>query len=501
MKNTIKLIIASIIGSIFTILILYFVGFLKPKTVAIKNSNVPVSRTLYTLNQKGDLVALDFTGVSKKVMDGVVHIKSLSKQDISVYKDPFEEFFNDPFFRRFFGDPDYRYRKKDDKKREELQPIGFGSGVIISSDGYIVTNNHVIDKADEIEVILHDNRVFKARLVGKDPSTDIALLQIKANNLPTIPFGNSDQVEIGEWVLSVGNPFNLTSTVTAGIISAKGRNINILGSSGIESFLQTDAAVNPGNSGGALVNLKGELIGITTAIASPTGTYAGYGFAVPSNIVSKVVDDLIKYGMVQRAYLGIMVKSVDAQLAKEKDLKIFEGAYVDSVVSTGAAAKAGIKAGDVIIQVDDVKIAKTSDLLEKIGRHRPGDKVKVYVNRKGKELVFDVTLANQKGEVKIIDNKTQNIIEKLGIELENLDSKKANELGIAGGVVVKEINEGLIKKNTDMKPGFIITKINNKDVRNVKDVEKILEGHKGGVLIEGIYENYPGIVYYAFGIE
>lgn len=500
MKNTIKLIVASIIGSIFTILILYFTGFLKPKTIAVKDRNIPVSKTLYTLNQKGDLVALDFTGVSKKVMDGVVHIKSLSKQEMSI-RDPFEEFFNDPFFRRFFDIPDNRYRRKDDKKRDELRTIGFGSGVIISSDGYIVTNNHVIDNADEIEVTLHDNRVFKARLIGKDPSTDIALLQIKANNLPTIPFGNSDLVEVGEWVLSVGNPFNLTSTVTAGIISAKGRHINLLGTSGIESFLQTDAAVNPGNSGGALVNLKGELIGITTAIASPTGTYAGYGFAVPSNIVSKVVDDLIKYGMVQRAYLGVMVRSVDADLVKEKDLKTYEGAYVDSVVSTGAAAKAGIKPGDVIIQVDDVKITKTSDLLEKIGRHRPGDKVKIYVNRKGKELTFDVTLANQKGEVKIMDTKAQNIIERLGLELENLDSKKAKELGVEGGVVVKEINDGLIKKNTDMKPGFIILKINNKDVRSVKDVEKILEGHKGGVLIEGIYENYPGTVYYAFGID
>jgi serine protease Do len=329
----------------------------------------------------------------------------------------------------------------------------------------------------------------------------VALLQIKADDLQPLPIGNSDQVEVGEWVMAIGNPFNLNSTVTAGIISAKGRNINIIDDkSAIEAFIQTDAAINPGNSGGALVNLNGELIGINTAIASPTGTYAGYGFAIPANIVNKVVEDFIKYGMVQRAYLGIMIRDINSDLVKKENLKVSEGAYVDSLTANSAAGEAGIRPGDVVTRVDNAPILQSAELLEQIGRHRPGDEVSITVDRKGKEMSYTVKLANQKGVKKVLAKEQQDILDILGATFENIDSKTAEKLNIDGGVRVKELNNGLLKNQTSINEGFIITGVNREKVKSIDDIRKALKDSKGGVLIQGIYEDYPGELFFAFGI-
>ena len=505
MKNIMKLIVASIIGSLITITLFEISEKVNGNSDNfLHHSTVPVKNAVYAVNENGKLIPLDFTGVSDKVMDAVVHIKSsrkVSRSNSFYYSpDPFGGFFdNDDFLKQFFGYP------KSDQKKKHMEPqmeVGTGSGVIVNSNGYIVTNNHVIDGADEIEVTLHDNEVYKAKVIGADPSTDIALLQIKDKNLPVIPFCNSDNVKVGEWVLAIGNPFNLNSTVTAGIISAKGRNINIIDDkSAIEAFIQTDAAINPGNSGGALVNLNGELIGINTAIASPTGTYAGYGFAVPANIVSKVVEDIMKYGMVQRAYLGIMIHSVDGDFAKEKDLDVNEGAYVDSIMAKSAAGNSGIKTGDVITGIDGNDIKQSSDLLENIARHRPGDEVKVTVDRHGKEMSFNITLANEKGAKRVTAKKDQEAIDLLGANFETLDKSEAKKLGVEGGVVVKDIYNGIIKSNTNIREGFIITKVNNQPVRNVDELKKVLNDLDGGIMLTGIYKDYPGENYYAFGLN
>ena len=506
MKKFIKILVPSILGSGLTIAVFMLTG-LNQNSASVFHAGqdpVPVHKIIYTAKENGEFVPLDFTGVSKKVMNSVVHIKSTHKVQASNQyffndKNPFGDMFGDEFFRYFYGNP--KPQNPNRSKPEPFEQVGTGSGVIISSKGYIVTNNHVVDQADDIEITLHNNESYKAKVIGTDPSTDLALLQIKKDGLPAMHIGNSDQVEVGEWVMAVGNPFNLNSTVTAGIVSAKGRNINIIDDkSAIEAFIQTDAAINPGNSGGALVNLNGELIGINTAIASPTGTYAGYGFAIPANIVSKVVEDLMKYGMVQRAYLGMMIRVVEWNPAKNLHLKTNEGAFVDSLTDKSAAGQAGIQAGDVVVSVDDVPILKSADLLEQIGRHRPGDQVIVTVNRKGKELSYDITLANQKGTMKLITGNQQDILDILGASFQTLDKGKADQLGIEGGVVVKELNRGILKNQTDISEGFIITGINNEKVSSVDDLKKALKHQKGGVMLEGIYENYPGVLFYAFGL-
>ena len=501
MKTFLKFSAASILGSALTIAVFMLTGMNKNDlTIHKDQSSLPAYKAVYTVKESGELVPLDFTGISKEVMNSVVHIKSsrkVSGRDQSFYFDPFG---GDDFFKFFFGDP--RQERQQQIQPEPFIQEGTGSGVIINSNGYIVTNNHVVADADEIEVTLHNNEVYKAKIIGTDPSTDVALIQIKNGDLQALPLGNSDDVEVGEWVLAIGNPFNLNSTVTAGIISAKGRNINIINDkSAIEAFIQTDAAINPGNSGGALVNLEGELIGINTAIASMTGSYVGYGFAIPANIVSKVVEDIMKYGMVQRAYLGVLIRDINGDLVKEKNLEINEGAYVDSLTESSSAAEAGIKAGDVIVKVNQVPILKSADLLEQIGTHRPGDKVDVVVNRKGKEFTYAVTLANQKGLKKLVEKENQDVLDVLGATFENLDENKAKKMGIDGGVVVKELQNGALKSQTDMKEGFIITGANKVKVKSVDDLKKELKDAKGGVMLEGVYENYPGTVFYAFGLE
>ncbi len=503
MKRFLKFIAASVIGSALTIAVFMLTG-INDKEINLANQagSMPVHRTVYTVKEGGEVVPLDFTGISKEVMNSVVHIKSTRKIDgnnRAYYSDPFGDMWGDDLFKFFFGEPPQERQQRGNP--EPFIEQGTGSGVIIGSNGYIVTNNHVVANADEIEVTLYDNEVFNARVIGTDPSTDIALIQIKRDGLQPLPLGNSDNVEIGEWVLAIGNPFNLNSTVTAGIISAKGRNINIINDkTAIEAFIQTDAAINPGNSGGALIDLNGELVGINTAIASQTGTYMGYGFAIPANIVSKVVADIMKYGTVQRAFLGVLIRDIDGNLVKDENLKVTEGAYVDSLTENSAAQEAGIKPGDVIVKLDEKPILKSADLLEQIARHRPSDEVAVTVNRRGKDFSYQVVLANQEGKKKIIAKENQDILDLLGASFESLDKDQASELGVEGGVLVKELHDGILSSQTNIREGYIITSVNKSKVRSVDDLRKELKNARGGVLMEGIYADYPGEVFYAFGL-
>jgi serine protease Do len=477
------------------------------RAIKIEHINsTPATQAIYTLNDNGEAIPLDFTKTAEYVMDAVVHIKSTQtvaarSKPYADMQNPFGDLFkNDPF--EDFFDPRFHFRQESPRPNSKPQlKMGQGSGVIISEDGFIVTNNHVIADADDLEVTLHDNRTYKAAIVGTDPTTDLALIRIKEEGLPTAPFVNSDDVRVGEWVMAVGNPFNLTSTVTAGIVSAKGRNINILREQfAVESFIQTDAAINPGNSGGALVNLEGGLIGINTAIASPTGAYSGYGFAIPSNIVSKVVEDLMEYGIVQRGVLGVMIRTVDGNLKKDKNLDLTTGAYVDSLLENSAAATAGIEEGDIIVEVDGMKVESSPELQEIVARHRPGDKLVVKVNRSGKEKEFNVTLNNRKGNTETVKKEQKEILAILGADFETLDEKAAKQLDIPGGVKVKGLYAGKLRKHTNMQKGFIITKVDGKKVKTVEDLVKALEGKKGGVMIEGIYEDLPGEHFYAFGL-
>ena len=357
----------------------------------------------------------------------------------------------------------------------------------------------MIENADEITVVLNDKRKFTAKLVGTDPSTDIALLKIDATDLPFLSFGNSDNIKIGEWVLAIGNPFNLTSTVTAGIVSAKARNINILSGRefAIESFIQTDAAVNPGNSGGALINLRGELIGINTAIASRTGSFTGYAFAIPSNIVKKVVTDIIEFGEVQRAILGVRIQELTAELAKEKGIKEIKGVYIFDVEKGGAADAAGIKPGDVILSVNGVDVNSTAQLQEQISRYRPNQQVDIVVNRDNSKKRFNVTLRNLKGGLGVV--KTDDTLSSLGAEFKEITDKQKQELGINYGLQIVELQDGKLKEG-GIKKGYIITRMNRTPIRNIDDLKRVLSISSGGVLIEGVYPN--GVVaYYAIGVN
>lgn len=511
MKKLMKTLLPSILGSAITIAIFMLTGLHNsPKqTQGTYDQAIPAHRAVFTVKEDGKVVPLDFTGVSKEVMNTVVHITSTREISggMPYYFDrgnPLEEFFNDDFFRHFYGTPQQKQRQqpRQQQRPRKFEQQGTGSGVIISSNGYIVTNNHVVDQATDIEVTLHNNNVYKAKVVGTDPATDIALLQIKADDLPALPIGQAEDVEVGEWVLAIGNPFNLDATVTAGIVSAKGRNINIIDDkSAIEAFIQTDAAINPGNSGGALVNLDGELIGINTAIASPTGSYAGYGFAIPVSIVNKVVADIMQYGTVQRGYLGILIRDINGDLVSSEKLKISEGVYVDSLMEKSAAAEAGVREGDIITAINGVPVKKTADLLEQIGIHRPGDKVEVFVDRQGKEKQFEVVLSNQKGTREIIASNEMEILDRLGATFETLDKDEAEAFGIDGGVEIKSISSGIFSNQTQLEPGFIITAVNNQDVKNVDQLEKILGKTEGGVLMEGFYRDFPGKIYVAFGLS
>jgi Do/DeqQ family serine protease len=482
--------LAAVLGSASTIATFQWIDKKEDKGAKVEYlSGVPASKVAYKVDENGAVVPLDFTTAAEKVMPAVVHIRSTQaggQQDQTQYLDP---------FRDFFG-----------PRGPQGPSQSSGSGVIINADGYIVTNNHVVQDADVVEVTLYDNRNYKAEVIGIDPDTDIAVIKISEKGLPYLSFVDSDKAKIGEWVLAVGNPFNLNSTVTAGIISAKGRNINILnrnseqGSTAIESFIQTDAAINPGNSGGALVELNGGLLGINTAIASPTGAYSGYGFAVPSNIVSKVVEDIIKFGVVQRGWLGVTIGSVNSQLAKEYDLEVNEGAYVSGFAATSSAKAAGIKEGDVVVKIDDTPIRTSAGLIEYISRHRPGDKVNMLVNRKGKEIVIPVELTGRDGKTGPIKPTELDAFASLGLVLEDADAKILEKLELDNGVLVKELGNGKLAKYTDIREGFIITKINDVAVKSVKDANEILKKKKSGemVILSGTYENFPREFNYAF---
>ncbi len=437
----------------------------------------------------------DFTVAAELSVHAVVHVKT--KIPVSQ-----NEFSRDPFFEYFFGQP-------QTKPKETPMQEASGSGVIITNDGYIVTNNHVIDHSSDIEVTLNDKRTFKAKVVGTDPNTDIALLKIDAKDLPVIAFGNSDSLKVGEWVLAVGNPFNLTSTVTAGIVSAKARSIGIIGSNGsgnmpIESFIQTDAAINPGNSGGALVNTSGELVGINAAIASQTGSYAGYGFAIPTTIVKKVVSDLREYGVVQRALLGIQISDINSDLAKEKNLKTMEGAYVAKVGDGSAAQNAGIKVGDIINNVNGTAVKSVSELQEQIGRYRPGDKITIEVIRNNKAERLNVELKNREGNSKVVKAETSGDI--LGATFKDVSDKTKQQLRLEYGVEVKSLSKGKLA-DQGVKPGFIIVKINNQPVSSADDVQQALDSALNSnddrdkvLFIAGVYPNGK-IAYYAINLS
>ena len=438
----------------------------------------------------------DFTVAAELSVHAVVHVKTKTPQKMQQFGGG--GFPNDPFFQYFFGQPQQRQPQQEMPMQEAS-----GSGVIITNDGYIVTNNHVVDQSAEIEVTLNDKRTFKAKVIGTDPNTDIALIKIDAKDLPVIAFGNSDSLKVGEWVLAVGNPFNLTSTVTAGIVSAKARNINIINSQmKIESFIQTDAAVNPGNSGGALVNTRGELVGINTAIASQTGSYAGYAFAVPVSIVQKVVADIRKFGVVQRAVLGIEIKDITDDLAKEKKLKTLEGAYVGKVGESSAAKKAGVKEGDIINNVNGVAVKSVSELQEQIGRYRPGDKITINILRDNVVQKLNVELKNRQGSTGIVSSQTSEDV--LGATYKELNDKMKQQLGVDFGVEVKSLSKGKLA-DQGIKPGFIILKINNQPINSAEDVQAaydatINNGQQDKVfLIAGLYPNGK-ITYYAINL-
>ncbi len=446
----------------------------------------PIHLTSYTQPTAPPQAQLpDLTQAAEKSVSAVVHITTKTKTN-SYYFDG-----GNDIFEYFFGP------RGNSRPKPQFSEAA-GSGVIISEDGYIVTNNHMVDGAQDINVILNDNRKYTAKVIGRDPNTDIALVKIDAKNLTVLPWGDSEALKLGEWVLAVGNPFNLTSTVTAGIVSAKSRNIGIMGGKmPLESFIQTDAAVNPGNSGGALVNAHGELVGINTAIASQTGSYSGYSFAIPASIVHKVVEDLRKFGEVQRALLGVSIKDVNADLAKENHLDKTEGIWIEDVTEDGAARSAGIKKGDVIVALNATKVNSVAQLQEQVGKHRPGDQVVVTVRRDGVEKVFNVILKNSKGNTSIVKES----FSMLGAEFGDISQKDKDRLNIDQGVQILKITSGKLK-NVGVRPGFIITDVNKISVGSVEDIKRVISqgSDKKPVLIEGVYPDGKW-TYYVFNLN
>ncbi len=473
-KGILLTIAASALGAIIAVVV--YASLFQPE---IRTVEVPAKENVvYTGLKDGNITEpMDFTFAAEKAVHAVVHVKTKSQGSYSY----------NPFYEFFFGE------------RPNVQPqplMGFGSGVIISADGYIVTNNHVVEGSNEIEVVMNDRRSYTAEIIGVDPSTDIALLKINASDLPFMVYGSSDDLRLGQWVLAVGNPYNLTSTVTAGIVSAKARSINILGESSIESFIQTDAAVNPGNSGGALVNTRGELVGINTAIASRTGSYSGNSFAVPINIARKVVADLKEFGQVQRAILGVTIQDVTQEVAKLHDIENLKGVYINGIRDGGSAQDAGIKEGDVVISVNNIPVNSVSELQEQISKFRPNDKVNILINRNNKEKAFEVVLRNMDGDTGIV--KKEDSLALLGASLEPVSNELKQKLGIKYGVRVTSLKSGKLMK-AGVREGFVITQINNKPATSVEDIKAILSKTQGGVYIEGIYPDRT-IAYYAFGL-
>lgn len=478
-----------------------YLGYLKIFGVGILGGTLPLATVyvMHTSNEKlsdqvidgnryynaqptsygSGVPSVDFTEASANTINSVVHVTTKVVRT-TFQRDPFQEFFYGPGaggreFKQFGA--------------------GAGSGVIVSSEGYIVTNNHVIEDASEIEVILNDNSKYTAKIIAADPSTDLAVIKIEGSGFQPIPIGNSDDLKIGEWVLAVGNPFNLTSTVTAGIVSAKARNINLLSERNktdvvpIESFIQTDAAVNPGNSGGALVNTKGELVGINTAIASQTGSYSGYSFAIPVNLVQKVMRDLIDYGIVQRGYLGVQIADITQEIKEKNKLPNLKGVFVAKVVEDGSADKAGMKDGDVILKIGNKDINSVAELQEEIGKRRPGDKVSLTIRKKdGEEAIKELVLRNKEGETTLVSKEEINKNNALGATFTELTAKEKKELNISYGVKVKTIGTGKLK-SLGLTEGTIITKINNEPVETVEQLTTKLNGVNRGILLEIMTES------------
>ncbi|THU40734.1 PDZ domain-containing protein [Niastella caeni] len=428
---------------------------------------------------------VDFSAAADAAIPATVHIKTKATRTVSnnlPRNNPFGDLF--PDLDDFFGD-----------RSRSIPQMASGSGAIISEDGFIVTNNHVVDGADDITVTLTNKKSFKAKLVASDPSSDLAVIKIEAKGLPFLLYGNSDEVRVGQWVLAVGYPLTLETTVTAGIVSAKGRTLEInrrQSTNPVESFIQTDAAVNPGNSGGPLINTEGKLIGINSAIASPTGAYAGYSFTIPVNIVKKIVADLMKFGTVQRAYLGIDYPrdNISDEEKKQNGIKDEGGVYVMSVREGGAASAAGVKKGDMITKINGIPVVTGAELVGKIATYSPGDKISITYQRAGKEYTSNITLRNFTGTTDVV--KTS-VLDKLGADLDNVSKDDAKEWNIKGGVLVKSIgSRGLLSK-VRIQDGYVIIKANNKDVTSVDELRKVLENASGSVKIEGIYPGYEGV--------
>ena len=444
---------------------------------------------------------VDFTIPAQAAIPTVVHIrtKTNAKQvtnNLGRRQDPFSDFFDDDMLNQLFG------------RRNNVIPEqrASGSGIIISSDGYIVTNNHVVEDADEVTVTLSTKKTYKAKVIGRDASYDLAVIKIDATNLPFLLYGNSDDVKIGQWVLAIGYPLDLETTVTAGIVSAKARQLGLnkskAGASAVESYIQTDAAVNRGNSGGALINTEGKLVGINSAIASPTGFYSGYSYAIPVNIAKKVVDDIIKFGTVQRAYLGISYLDVSGLSNEEKKANGIPesawGIYTQDVPKDGASYAAGIRKGDIIKSLNGVILASGAEMQEQVSRYKPGDKVELVYNRNGKDITTTVTLKNKVGNLEIV--KKEKLVDLLGADLETLDPKKAKEYAISGGVVVKKIKEGILNDQTRMRDNFIILKVNNKEVTSVSDLNDAIGDNKQ-ITISGFYPGYEGLYEYPISFD
>ena len=472
MKNLSIVLLSSLFSAIIAVFIYKTIE--EPQKILIKET-LPVKQVDYSptryesTRETKEIIAAnapDFVKAAAAVTPTVVNIKSTQKSDY------------------FWG--------------RESYGASTGSGVILSEDGYIVTNRHVIEDGDKIEVTLNDKREFVATLVGTDPSTDLALIKIEATDLPHLPFGNSDKLSVGEWVLAVGNPFNLESTVTAGIVSAKGRNINILEDQySIESFIQTDAAVNPGNSGGALVNSRGNLIGINTAIITRSGRYEGYSFAVPANLAKKVINDLKEYGEVQRAILGVNIEPITNDLAEKLSLPSVKGVHISKITPKGSADLAGLKAGDVIVKINGNPTSTMPELQEQIGRYRPGNIITVQFYRNSILRQVKVTLKNKNNNIAVSASHRDEFLLSLGFELRNLAPSEEKKLGIKG-VKVVSIYRGSKIERTEMDPDYIITKVNDQKINSVEEVIKALKDARDKVLLEGFYENYPGEYYYTF---
>ena len=425
----------------------------------------------------------DFVDAAERSVDAVVHIMTKVVRQSNTYED---------FFGALLGQI-YGY---PGQTRNNTM-VAYGSGVVLTPDGYIVTNNHVVEGADEVEVTFN-NKVKKiASIIGTDPTTDLALIKVDASDLPYLTFGDSDNVRIGEWVLAVGNPFNLTSTVTAGIVSAKARNLSILGEgTSVESFIQTDAAVNPGNSGGALVNTKGELVGINAAIASHTGSFEGYSFAIPSNIVRKVVDDLLLYGTAQRGYLGVQIAELTQELAEKEGLENIEGVYVAEVTEGGAAKLAGMKSGDVITAINGKKVNSTTQLKESVGQYRPGDKIDVEVNRNGHHNHHELTLLNEAGNVDVVKKGDSFYNSEFGLMLQPINQNDMSRLNISSGLKIVEIRQGRFK-NSGIPVDFVITKVNGIVVNDKTELENAQKSRRTRrTTIEGVYPNGMNATFY-----